>query len=1575
MKQTKYYFTKSLLFIFFLGQMAGAVYYDTGEVEFQQPDSVTTFTGRAWGDEFLARMETQDGYRFAQGADGWYYYAVLDAEGKYAPGNLRVGIDSPPAGAYQLEPSASYLEQVEDARAAFAAQVREAALEFQQRQAEAIANNRAVEYTIGIILAEFKDIKHFKSDITHPLGKYREHGYLIEDFEKMFFSNKSDSNYNWYYPDDIPGEESPFPEGDNVFGSLQDYLWEVSRGNVDSVGALRIVGELVNPPDPQHPEVPQWITLDSTKAWYNDSLVNSYAHIAETITKAKINGWMSGDINDPFDFPYDRIVVISAGRMPPIGNLTPSSSPTLWWDCTEQYSIETPYKYFMHMGVHAHESGHAFIGLPDEYHLYLLPFGDWFDLMSLGSWNGPNRKGECPSLISPYYRLKNNWSNAIEINSDTLNLAVSYNYMYPEYYKINTLFDDDKFFLIENRRREGFDEYTPNRPADTTKQGGWLLAWKVEEDLDADFADPTCEFIPADGVLGNFYDHWIYRDFFPSCADGNPTPDLIQDLNDETFPSTKLQDSSYSKIAINRIKKDSLNSKIMRVDIYRDYWTKTIAGTETWSGDVTLKEYHVIIEDGGILNIEPGTDVKFRRSPISEFTTKILIKSGGTLNAVGTEQQIIKFHTTSEEVEDWVGIVLENGGNLNLKHCQIKYAHKALDLQNGQSLSLSGVEIDSCTNGVILDGSDNSLSDFKFSNTTKNLKIEGNNNVIHNSLFEGGSISLSNTDNNTIIQNSKFENQAIIEIGDGNSLQIRNNFFRDSRIYINSRDNSPVDCIIENNILCGNSQQETAILLVDSDILIPSIKNNTISHYQFGIYCESGLASPTISNNIFYQNSLTQDENGNLGGEGTIEYNNFYNIDNTGAPIGTNGNISVDPIFVNTAHDDYHLKGNSPCIDAGNPEDVFSNEPIPNGNCINMGAYGNTLEATHSFDIIVENDLAANTTWSGYVIVVNDVSTAGNNLTVEPGTKVYFEDGISLYVDAGIHADGSEDSITFRGYRDTDQMYGIILSEPANGCELLFCSFKNARYGLFLDGIQYSQNIFQNLTFQNSETGIYLSRAAAEISNCSFLNNTNGIISHTSNLNLHNSHFKENETQGLYLFDSVFDVNGNTFEDNWIRGVYFQYSSDGNFNNNIVKNNATIAHLVETHLVGGLVFYQSSPYISNNEITNNEAQGIISMSTSFPMLIEDGFNLVSENGQGHGENGPEIKVKDYSFPVIDYGHNDIVDNLGGYLVFGDEDEREGALYIRRNYWGTTDPEEIESRVYRPGGFVFIPYDSIPNTNGGVGEGGQEMFARAAEAESDSNYTLAEAIFDSVVNIHPATIYGKAALERLYVLKKKNGEDLITIKSYYDGLTNHQDEGIAVLAKRLSIRCQTNAAKYVTAVNEHQSWQPTMSYVCDSVYSEVDILTNQMLQSGTMFAKSGKSAISAKKTFLNKFSQYQKESEQILSQLFLTTNTKMQDKIPSTYALSQNYPNPFNPSTTIQYHIPFISDVKLTIYNILGQHIITLVDENKQPGSYKITWNGKNKYSQQVASGIYVYRLSANTRQKIFEKSKKMLLLK
>lgn len=94
-------------------------------------------------------------------------------------------------------------------------------------------------------------------------------------------------------------------------------------------------------------------------------------------------------------------------------------------------------------------------------------------------------------------------------------------------------------------------------------------------------------------------------------------------------------------------------------------------------------------------------------------------------------------------------------------------------------------------------------------------------------------------------------------------------------------------------------------------------------------------------------------------------------------------------------------------------------------------------------------------------------------------------------------------------------------------------------------------------------------------------------------------------------------------------------------------------------------------------------------------------------------------------------------------------------------------------------------------------------------------------------------------------------------------------------------------------------------------------------------------------------------------------------IPKEFALFQNYPNPFNPVTTFQYQLPKAEHVTLTIYNLMGQKVRTLVNEVKQPGSYKIEWNGKNSYQMDVSTGLYVVRMEAGE----FTESKKILLMK
>ena len=81
--------------------------------------------------------------------------------------------------------------------------------------------------------------------------------------------------------------------------------------------------------------------------------------------------------------------------------------------------------------------------------------------------------------------------------------------------------------------------------------------------------------------------------------------------------------------------------------------------------------------------------------------------------------------------------------------------------------------------------------------------------------------------------------------------------------------------------------------------------------------------------------------------------------------------------------------------------------------------------------------------------------------------------------------------------------------------------------------------------------------------------------------------------------------------------------------------------------------------------------------------------------------------------------------------------------------------------------------------------------------------------------------------------------------------------------------------------------------------------------------------------------------------------------PETFVLRQNYPNPFNPGTLISYQIPLSSKVTLVIYNLQGQVIRTLVNEEVSRGFHNVIWNGKDDFGKDVATGVYVYRMSAH----------------
>ena len=96
-----------------------------------------------------------------------------------------------------------------------------------------------------------------------------------------------------------------------------------------------------------------------------------------------------------------------------------------------------------------------------------------------------------------------------------------------------------------------------------------------------------------------------------------------------------------------------------------------------------------------------------------------------------------------------------------------------------------------------------------------------------------------------------------------------------------------------------------------------------------------------------------------------------------------------------------------------------------------------------------------------------------------------------------------------------------------------------------------------------------------------------------------------------------------------------------------------------------------------------------------------------------------------------------------------------------------------------------------------------------------------------------------------------------------------------------------------------------------------------------------------------------------------------DQIPSRFDLDQNYPNPFNPTTAISYQLSALSSVSLTICDLLGRNIATLVNGEQVAGRYTVRWDGKNELGEGVSSGIYLCQLRAGSN--IF--TRKMVLVK
>jgi flagellar hook assembly protein FlgD len=109
----------------------------------------------------------------------------------------------------------------------------------------------------------------------------------------------------------------------------------------------------------------------------------------------------------------------------------------------------------------------------------------------------------------------------------------------------------------------------------------------------------------------------------------------------------------------------------------------------------------------------------------------------------------------------------------------------------------------------------------------------------------------------------------------------------------------------------------------------------------------------------------------------------------------------------------------------------------------------------------------------------------------------------------------------------------------------------------------------------------------------------------------------------------------------------------------------------------------------------------------------------------------------------------------------------------------------------------------------------------------------------------------------------------------------------------------------------------------------------------------------------------------ISVTVVVVESKSKEVLPETFSLSQNYPNPFNPETMIKYALPEDCHVELILFNILGQKVVTLIDEYQSAGFKFVRWNGRDDEGNEMSSGLYFYKIKTAK----YSETKKMILLR
>ena len=535
--------------------------------------------------------------------------------------------------------------------------------------------------------------------------------------------------------------------------------------------------------------------------------------------------------------------------------------------------------------------------------------------------------------------------------------------------------------------------------------------------------------------------------------------------------------------------------------------------------------------------------------------------------------------------------------------------------------------------------------------------------------------------------------------------------------------------------------------------------------------------------------------------------------------------------------------------------------------------------------------------------------------------------------------------------------FGLLDLPAVRQCEIDSCIFITNNEAIKL----YSANIsISNSRFENCQTAINGDLCSGSVQNCTIKNGTKGI--------------RFNQSSVVLSGDSIIN--------NLNYGIYLSFCDDFSLQNLVVENNGIFSGETDWPSRSGILLYASSPTLNDNIIRYNNGNGILAFASSYPFLCEEygEQNCIQDNGNTIAQSGnsfeeAEIYFYNESWPIMDYGHNDILDVRDDLscLLFGSNNSIE-SIHCDGNFWGL-NYLDISDRLLPSGEYLYSPYDEEQNnavTNPGKPPERILLFS-GMESESNGDYNSAWSDYSYIINLYPATAEAQIALNRKFTIAQKRSVNYSSLKTeFLQIIQDTTKTNLHTNAYRYAYQCDIKNNNCRSGIEGYQFKLANAGTLTDSFYAQVEIITTERLTGykniNTTLSKSVQST-----------DLHMQSSELLLGKLAKVVNRKLGEAelVPNKYKLFQNYPNPFNPSTTIRWQLPEKSCVHLDIFNMLGQEITSLVNRTTEPGIHKVKWNGYNSSGRPVGNGVYILRLTAkplNGSTKYTE-SKKLLLIR